>query len=122
MVEGLVKAAKGQSLVVMTVYSPFMWAVRMAEPGVIAMHMQEDPEAVAKGLAIMTANVIDLLKGCMRTGVDGFYVSTQGGEAFRFPDHELFKQYIKPTDLRSLGCHQRPHVQHPARLRLQRTL
>jgi uroporphyrinogen decarboxylase len=98
-VEELVKAKKADALVLMTVYSPFMWAVRMAEPGVLAMHMQEDPGAVAKGLAIMTENVIDLLKGCMRVGVDGFYVSTQGGEANRFPDHSIFNQYIKPTDL-----------------------
>ena len=98
-VEGLVKAKKQEALVIMTVYSPFMWAARMAEPGVLVKHMQEDPGAVSKGLQIMTENVIDLLKGCMRAGVDGFYVSTQGGEANRFPTQEVFKRYIKPTDL-----------------------
>ena len=98
-VEGLVKAAKREALVLMTVYSPFMWAARMAEPGVLAAHLQENPEAVSKGLAIMTENVLDLLRNCKRVGVDGFYVSSQGGEAFRFPNQELFKKYIRPTDL-----------------------
>ena len=31
--------------------------------------------------------------------MDGFYVSTQGGEAFRFDDPAIFRKYIKPTDL-----------------------
>jgi uroporphyrinogen decarboxylase len=47
----------------------------------------------------MTENVLALLRGCRRVGVDGFYVSTQGGEAFRFPGTDLFQKYIKPTDL-----------------------
>jgi uroporphyrinogen decarboxylase len=31
--------------------------------------------------------------------VDGFYASTQGGEAGRFQNPQLFKEYIKPFDL-----------------------
>jgi uroporphyrinogen decarboxylase len=31
--------------------------------------------------------------------VDGFYVSSQGGEAFRFPGTDIFQNLIKPTDL-----------------------
>ena len=95
-VEGLVKAARHEALVIMTVYSPFMWAGRLGD---VAAHLQENPEAASKGLAIMTENVIDLLRGCKRVGVDGFYVSSQGGEAFRFPNPDIFKKYIKPTDL-----------------------
>jgi uroporphyrinogen decarboxylase len=57
------------------------------------------PEAGAKGLAIMTENVLRLVRGCKRAGVDGFYVSSQGGEASRFADKNLFRKYIKPTDL-----------------------
>ena len=47
----------------------------------------------------MTENVLRLVRGCKQAGVDGFYVSTQGGEAFRFPGTDLFQKYIKPTDL-----------------------
>ncbi len=96
---GLVKAAKNEALVIMTLYSPFMWAAQFDKEADIAAHLQENPEAVAKGLAIMTENVLRLVHGCMRLGVDGFYASTQGGEAFRFADTELFRRYIKPTDL-----------------------
>lgn len=98
-VEGLVQAAKAEALVIMTLYSPFMLAVRLDREARIADHLRENPEAVAKGLAIMTENVLKLVRGCKRVGVDGFYASTQGGEAFRFQDPNIFQHYIKPTDL-----------------------
>ena len=97
--EGLVKAAKSEALVILTLYSPFMWAAHLAEDGAITNHLQEDPEAVKKGLEIMTENVLTLVRGCKRAGIDGFYVSSQGGEAFRFQDPNIFQKYIKPTDL-----------------------
>jgi uroporphyrinogen decarboxylase len=98
-VEGLVKAAGRDALVVMTVYSPFMWAAHLDPDGLIGAHLQENPRLVSQGLEIMTENVRRLVCGCMQAGVDGFYVSTQGGEAFRFPNSDLFRQYIQPTDL-----------------------
>ena len=97
--EGLVKAAKGEALVIMTLYSPFMWAAQLAGAEVLAEQLRENPDAVRVGLEIMTENVLTLARGCRRVGVDGFYVSSQGGEAFRFPGTEIFRQYIRPTDL-----------------------
>jgi len=98
-VEGLVKAAKSEALVILTLYSPFMWAAHLVEDGEIARHLEEDPGAVKKGLEIMTENVLTLVRGCKRAGVDGFYASSQGAEAFRFQDRGIFQQYVKPTDL-----------------------
>jgi uroporphyrinogen decarboxylase len=98
-VKGLVKAAKAEALVILTVYSPFMWAGQIAGADVVSQHMQEDPAAVKKGLDILTENVLTLLRASKRAGVDGFYVSTQGGEAFRFKGSDLFQTTIKPTDL-----------------------
>ena len=97
--EGLVKAAGREALVVMTLYSPFMWACQYDRGADPARDLQENPAAVAKGLAVMTENVLRLVRACKKAGVDGFYVSTQGGEALRFPDPQLFLEYIKPTDL-----------------------
>ena len=98
-VAGLVKAAQPEALVIMTLYSPFMWAAHLDNEARIADHLQENPDAVMKGLAIMTENVLRLVRGCKRAGIDGFYASSQGGEAFRFQDPTLFRKYIKPTDL-----------------------
>jgi uroporphyrinogen decarboxylase len=95
-VEGLVKAAGSEALVIMTLYSPLMWAAHLGD---IAGHLEVNPEAAKKGLEIMTENVLTLVRGCKRAGVDGFYASSQGGEAFRFQDRSIFQKYIKPTDL-----------------------
>src|SRR4030042_1106435 len=59
-VEGLVRAGKPEALVIMTLYSPFMWATHLAGAETVAAHLKEKPEAVVKGLAIMTENVITL--------------------------------------------------------------
>ena len=98
-VEGLVKAIQREAMVIMTVYSPFMQAAHLADAGVLEGHFKQNPEAVAKGLATMTENVLNLLRGCKRAGADGFYVSTQGGETLRFPGTDIFQHYIKPSDL-----------------------
>jgi uroporphyrinogen decarboxylase len=76
-----------------------MWAVRLAEDVDLASHLEENPEAVKKGLEIMTENVLTLVRGCKRVGIDGFYASSQGGEYCRFPGTDIFRKYIKPTDL-----------------------
>ena len=96
---GLVKAAKDEALVIMTLYSPFMWAAHITHDVDLAGHLKENPEAAKKGLEIMTENVLNLVRGCKRVGVDGFYASSQGGEAFRFQGTDIFRKYIKPTDL-----------------------
>lgn len=98
-VEGLVKAARHEALVIMTLYSPFMWAAQLAGDADLAEQFKENPAAVTMGLEIMTDNVLNLVRGCKRAGVDGFYASSQGGEAFRFPGTEFFRKYVKPTDL-----------------------
>jgi uroporphyrinogen decarboxylase len=98
-VKGLAAAARREALVIMTLYSPLMWALRLANPEDMAAHLQEDPLAVAKGLEIMTENVRRLVRACKDAGVDGFYVSTQGGETFRFSGASYFRDYIEPTDL-----------------------
>jgi uroporphyrinogen decarboxylase len=98
-VEGLVKAAKGEALVIMTLYSPFMQARHATRDIDIVHQLKENPAAVKLGLEIMTENVLNLARGCKRVGVDGFYASSQGGEAFRFKGTDIFQKYIKPTDL-----------------------
>jgi uroporphyrinogen decarboxylase len=97
-VEGLVKAAKNEALVVLTLYSPFMWARHLGSEADLAQHLKENPQAVKKGLEIVTKNVLNLVRACKRVGVDGFYASSQGSEAFRFPGTDIFQKYIKPTD------------------------
>ncbi len=99
-VEGLVKALKKEALVVCTLYSPFMLAGGSVGPERLVEHIEADPEAVKKGLEIVTESLLTFVRECVRVGVDGFYASTQGGEAGRFSRPGLFQECVMPFDLR----------------------
>jgi uroporphyrinogen decarboxylase len=63
-------------------------------------HIEEDGEAVRKGLDAITESLLGFVRECRRLGVNGFYASTQGGEAGTFRDPGLFGKYVTPYDLR----------------------
>ncbi len=98
-VRGLVKSAKKDALILVTLYSPFMCAGHTTSQSLVTAHLQENPDRIKKGLDVITESLMLFVKECIRLGVDGFYASTQGGEAGRFKDPEIFKRYIKPLDL-----------------------
>jgi uroporphyrinogen decarboxylase len=98
-VKGLVKEVKKEALILVTLYSPFMCAGHTATSHLLTAHLQKNPEAVKKGLEIITDSLMLFVKECIRLGVDGFYASTQGGEVSRFQDSQIFSYYIKPYDL-----------------------
>jgi uroporphyrinogen decarboxylase len=98
-VEGLVKAAGKEALVLVTLYSPFMCAGHTASRPLLVKHLEEDGDAVRKGLDTITESLLGFVRECRRLGVDGFYASTQGGEAGSPGDARFFKECIMPADL-----------------------
>jgi uroporphyrinogen decarboxylase len=98
-VEGLVQAAKGEALVVQTLYSPFMSAGHTVGTETFTGHLKTDPDKTTVGMEAITESTLWFVRECIRLGVDGFYASTQGGEGYRFDDPALFAQYVKPYDL-----------------------
>jgi len=98
-VREIVKAKKKEALIVMTLYSPFMWAGHCATLPVLLQHMEENPDAVKKGLDVLTESLMLFAKACIETGVDGFYMSTQGSETGQLKNASLFHDYVKPSDL-----------------------
>lgn len=98
-VRELVRTAKKDALVLMTLYSPFMSANQCASEPVLRAHLEENPEAVKKGLEILTESQLIFVKACIREGIDGFYMSTQGSEARRFANPKIFPGYVRPFDL-----------------------
>jgi uroporphyrinogen decarboxylase len=83
----------------MTLYSPFMCAGHATSQALVTDHLNREPEKVRKGLEIITDSLLGFVRECIRLGVDGFYTSTQGGEAGRFTEAHVFDEYIKPFDL-----------------------
>jgi uroporphyrinogen decarboxylase len=98
-VEGLVQAAGHEAVIVMTLYSPFMCAAHSTSQALVTDHLNREPEKVHKGLEIITDSLLGFVRECTRLGIDGFYASTQGGEACRFSEARVFDEYIKPFDL-----------------------
>lgn len=98
-VEGLVKAAGEEALVVVTLYSPFMWASQIAGNEQVMQHIGENIAMVQQGMETITESIRAFVRGCIGLGVDGFYTSTQGGESHRLADLALFEAVVKPYDL-----------------------
>ena len=98
-ISGIVKAVKKDALVVVTLYSAVMHAGHAASRELLTEHLEQDPERTVKGLQIIDDSILVFVRECVKRGVDGFYASTQGGEAGRFSDPSLFLRYLKPVDL-----------------------
>ncbi len=98
-IEGLVKAAKKEALILLTLYSPFMCATKIAGEAELLEHIHTNPERVKKGMQVITDSMLGFVREAIRLGVDGFYHSTQGGEEGRLADPSLFDECIRPYDL-----------------------
>jgi uroporphyrinogen decarboxylase len=98
-VKGLVQAVGREAVIVMTLYSPFMCAGHATSQALVTDHLNREPEKVCQGLEIITESLLGFVRECIQLGVDGFYTSTQGGEAGRFAASHVFDDYIRPFDL-----------------------
>ena len=98
-VRELVKSTKKDSLILMTLYSPYMCAGHCATSPVLKRHLEENPEAVKRGMEILTESQLIFVRACIQAGVDGFYTSTQGAEKGMFSTPKIFSGYVKPYDL-----------------------
>ena len=102
-VEGIVKAVNHEALVIVTLYSAVMHAGHAASRELLTEHLDEDPDSTARGLQNINESILVFVRECVKRGVDGFYASTQGGEAGRFRDPALFTRVIKPLDLQVMN-------------------
>ncbi|MBN1565760.1 MAG: hypothetical protein JXA10_18095 [Anaerolineae bacterium] len=99
-VQGLVKALQDEAVIVITLYSAFMFAGQtLGSEDLLIQHLREDPEKVKQGFEIITESMMIFVEACIAAGVDGFYASTQGGEAPRLGGTSIFTEYVKPYDL-----------------------
>lgn len=76
-----------------------MEAAHTTSDALLTQHLDEDPEKVRQGLVTITESLLLFVRECIKLGVDGFYTSTQGGEAGRFKKSGVFENYIRPYDL-----------------------
>jgi uroporphyrinogen decarboxylase len=98
-VRDLVKSSRKDALILMTLYSPYMCAGHCATAPLLHRHLEENPDAVKRGLEILTESQMIFVRACIQAGIDGFYMSTQGSEAKQFTNPGIFPKYVKPADL-----------------------
>lgn len=96
-VAGLVEAARGEALVIQTLYSPFMSAGHTTSDQMITGHLLTDPEKVKPGLDIITESTLWFVRECVKLGVDGFYASTQGERVIASPTRPCSHSMSSPT-------------------------
>lgn len=97
-IKEIVKELKAEALVIPTVYSPLLLATQVVGHETYLAHAKEDPDAVEKGIRNLTENILYYIRESIKLGVDGFYLSTHGGDKAVFYDGPLFAQLIKPYD------------------------
>ena len=122
-VRELVKAEKKNALLLMTLYSPFMCAGHCATAPVLLRHLEENPEAVKKGLEILTESQLLFVRACIQEGHRRLLHlhPGRGSRALPQPRHlQPLRQALRPG--RAQGDRRRLPVQHPPRLRLRRAL
>ncbi|MDR1980629.1 MAG: hypothetical protein LBQ39_03280 [Tannerellaceae bacterium] len=97
-IRAITKELKSEALVFPTVYSPFSLAVQSVGHNTYLTHAKQDPDAVAKGIKRITDGILYYIDEAAKIGVDGFYISTQGGDIKNFSDGPLFDKLIAPFD------------------------
>lgn len=95
----LVEAVGKDTMVLMTLYSPFMCAGHSSGKEILVEHLRENSNQTKKGIEIIADSLLTFVKGCVDVGIDGFYHSTQGGESHRFEGSPIFDECIRPYDL-----------------------
>jgi uroporphyrinogen decarboxylase len=97
-IKEIVKELKSEALIIPTVYSPLLLALSVVGFENYVNHTREDPDGVAKGLEKLTENILFYIRESVKLGVDGFYLSTHGGDKALFYNTPLFDRIIRPYD------------------------
>ena len=121
-VEGLVREARREALVLLTL-SPFMLAGQAVGAETVEAHIRENPEAAKRGIGIIAESLMTFVQECIRLG-GGWVLPFDPGRRGQPPGWQQalrgMCQAVRPAaDERDQP---RLRLQHPAHLRLPRGL
>ncbi len=95
-----VERFRGEVPVIATVFSPLTTAIKMCGDRLFA-HMREEPQALHRGLEVITETTRRFVDELVRIGVDGIFFATQLGTWDRM-DWEGYQEFGKQYDLEVL--------------------
>ncbi len=92
-----VQRFRGEVPVIATVFSPLTTAIKMCGDPIFS-HMTEEPQALHRGLEVISETTRQFVDELVRIGVDGIFFATQLGTWDRM-DWEGYQEFGKPYDL-----------------------
>ncbi|MBM3947990.1 MAG: hypothetical protein FJ312_01870 [SAR202 cluster bacterium] len=102
--ELIAKGLKGQVPFLMTVFTPFSIASRLAaSEEVFLRHVREHPEKVRHALDVVTETFIAYSKAAMERGADGLFYATTVWATTEVMSREEYERYARPHDLKLLA-------------------
>jgi uroporphyrinogen decarboxylase len=84
--------------VIQTIFSPLSQAKNLAGGQTLLIHIRKYPEAVLKGLEVITKTTLDFIEAARETGIDGIFYAVQHAQAGLLSRIE-FQQFEKAHDL-----------------------
>lgn len=100
----LIRAEVGNEVpIVGTIFAPMMTAMFMVEEGAAGLRrmMDEDPDGLEQGLAVISDVLADYSKMCIDSGMDGvFYATTAATKHLMSPAE--FERFQRPFDIQIL--------------------
>ncbi len=104
----MVEAVGREAPVFQTIFTPFVSAGCAVSPisewdKMVTPHFAQDPQAMQAGLEQICDRLTGFARQIAETGIDGFYVSVQGGERGRY-SKEFFNTWLKPIDIAFLNA------------------
>ena len=84
-----------------TIFSPLAQAKNLAGGEQLIVHLRQHPEAVLKGLEVITVTTRRFVEACLEIGLDGFFYAVQHAQAGLLTLDE-YKTFGLPNDLTSL--------------------
>lgn len=84
-----------------TVFSPLSMAKHLAGNEAVISHLRHSPDALRKGLDVMTESILRFIDAARATGIDGIYYAVQHA-AYPLLSRDEFAAFGRPYDLRVL--------------------
>lgn len=87
--------------ILQTIFNPLAQAKNLAGKQNLLIHMRRNPEALHRGLEIITQTTIRFLEAAIKTGIDGVFFAVQHAQ-YGLLTHAEFAEFSRPYDLRIL--------------------
>lgn len=98
-ITGLQKIAGEDVYVIPTIYSPYQVSLQALGEDGIREAATNHPEGYKRLLGYYVNALNWLVDGCKAAGIEGFYMTCQGGEMKYYDIPDFFSDFVKPSDL-----------------------